>query len=193
MEKMTEIQQIEFDCFVYNTKKAWLSELSYLKKEILTWSKEEDIKEFAKQAKKRFCEASIEILEEALTRNRKLYKEICKDETAHWMLAIIEENAADIKKRIRKYKTTIEYQNSGRSDFIDDYDIARAKEYPIEQIVEIGHNKRAKCVFHNGEDFNMGIKNNIARCFVCGEWGDSIKVYQSVHGCGFVEAVRALS
>lgn len=190
---MGMLNEIELDDYFFEQKKAYFSQLSYLKKEIFTWSKEESIKEFAKQAKKRFCEASIEILEEALTRNRKLYQEVYRDTSAHWMLAIIEKNAADIKKRIRKYKTTIEYQNSNRSDFIDDSDIARAKEYPIEQIVEIGHNKRAKCCFHNGKDFNMGIKNNIARCFVCNEWGDSIKVYQSVHGCGFVEAVRALS
>ena len=87
----------------------------------------------------------------------------------------------------------IEFQNVSRSDFIDDSDIARAKEYPLSELLEVGQNGRARCVFHNGADFNLDIRKNFAFCHVCQESGDVLKVYQTLHGCGFIEAVKALS
>lgn len=181
------------DDFIYDEKKAWMKTFPDMKKNIREWTKEKSLEEFSKQAKKRFAEDKIVELEEMLKKHRIWYIEVSSDKSLSWFLPIIARIAQDDKKRMNKYKTTIEYQNSGRSDFIDDSDIEIAKEYPIQSILEIGHNGRAKCIFHNGTDFNMGIKNNIARCFVCNESGDSIKVYQTVHGCGFIEAVRALS
>ncbi|MDR0986879.1 MAG: hypothetical protein LBL98_04190 [Ruminococcus sp.] len=41
---------------------------------------------------------------------------------------------------------------------------------------------RARCPFHNGEDFNLSFKGNGFNCFVCGEKGDSIKFTQSLFG-----------
>lgn len=182
-----------YDDFIYDERKAWMNGNVLVRAGIHEWTKDKSLEEFSKQAKKRFCEQQIDILSSYLEKHRIWYKSVAACPDLYWFLPIITRIAKDDKKRMNKYKTTIEYQNSGRSDFIDDSDIARAKEYPIQDIIEIGHNGRAKCIFHNGTDFNMGIKNNFARCFVCNESGDSIKVYQTVHGCGFIEAVRALS
>lgn len=186
------MNEIELDDFFYNEKKAYLSNSLEVKKQIREWSKQECMKEFVKQAKKRFCEAEIIRLEGFLDGNRVLYIQLCNS-SAVCLAPIVHRIANITKKRIQKHKSTLEYQNSSRSDFIDDSDIARAKEYPLSELLEIGYNGRARCVFHNGTDFNMSVKNNFAFCFTCGEHGDVIKVYQNIHCCGFIEAVRALS
>jgi len=187
------MNEIELDDFFFNAKKYWLSNLVEIKKQIREWSKQENMLEFVKQAKKRFCEAEIIRLEHLLDRNRVLYMQLYADSTARPLLPTIHKIAIATKKQIKRYRTTIEFRNSSRSDFIDDSYIARAKEYPLSEILEIGQNGRARCIFHNGTDFNMSIKNNFAFCFNCNEGGDAIKVYQTLHCCGFVEAVKALS
>lgn len=195
MEHISDVilRQMWFDDLFFEQKKAWKDDFKNVEREIREWKKEENILEEAKKSKKRFYEAVIAELEIAIEKNRELYREISHDENNHWMLPMVVNVSHDMKKRIIRYKTAIEYQNSNRDDLITDDDIQKAKEYPIKQLLEIGRNGRAKCIFHSGEDFNLGIKNNFAHCFVCGESGDVIKVYRTIHGCGFVEAVRALS
>jgi hypothetical protein len=187
------MNEIELDDYFFNAKKYWLNSNQEIKKQIRAWSKQESMKEFVKQAQKRFCESEIFRLEHYLDGNRVLYIQLFNDSVARSLAPIVHTISTGIKKRIQRHKSTIEFQNSSRSDFIDDSDIARAKEYPLSELLEIGQNGRAKCCFHNGSDFNLGIKNNFAFCFVCGEHGDSIKIYQTLHCCGFIEAVRALS
>lgn len=187
------MNEIELDDYFFNAKKYWLISRQGIKKQIREWSKQESMKEFVKQAQKRFCKAEIIRLEHCLDRNRFLYVQLFKDSVARQLAPIVYKISLGIKKRIQRHRFMIENQNSSRSDFIDDYDIARAREYPLDELLEIGQNGRARCIFHNGSDFNLNIKNNFAYCHVCGEHGDSLKVYQTLHCCGFIEAVRALS
>lgn len=187
------MNEIQLDDFFFNAKKAWLSNNQDIKKQIREWSKQESMLEFVKQAQKRFYEAEIIRLEYYLDRNRVLYVQLFNDLSARPLLPIIHRISTGIKKRIQRYKTMIEFQNVSRSDFIDDSDIARAKEYPLSELLEVGYNGRARCVFHNGADFNLDIRKNFAFCHVCQESGDVLKVYQTLHGCGFIEAVKALS
>ena len=70
--------------------------------------------------------------------------------------------------------------------------IQRAEEFPLEQLLEIGKNGRAKCVFHDGADYNMDIRNNYAHCYVCGETGNTIKVLMKKDNLNFKEAVIRL-
>lgn len=76
---------------------------------------------------------------------------------------------------------------------INQDDIDRAREYPVRDLLEVGRNGRAKCPFHNGEDFNADVRKNFVYCYVCSQHGDSIDVYRSIHNVGFEEAVKALS
>jgi len=77
---------------------------------------------------------------------------------------------------------------------ITDLDIETARAYPIENLVEAKRN-RAHCVNpeHRDENPSMDIRNNFAFCYACQWSGDSIKVYQAIHGCSFIEAVKALN
>ena len=69
--------------------------------------------------------------------------------------------------------------------------IERAKEYPIENIVEVRRGM-APCLFHEDRNPSMYVKNNFAHCFSCGKTADVIEVYQKIHGATFHVAVRAL-
>lgn len=76
---------------------------------------------------------------------------------------------------------------------ITDHDIARAKEYPIRQLIEVKANK-AKCVWHTDRHPSMHIyADNHAHCFSCGKGGDAIDVVQAMQGVDFKGAVRWLN
>jgi len=69
--------------------------------------------------------------------------------------------------------------------------IERAKEYPVENIVE-ARRGMAPCIFHDDRNPSMYVKNNFVHCFSCGKTADVIEVYQKIHGATFPEAVEAL-
>ena len=70
--------------------------------------------------------------------------------------------------------------------------IIQAREYPVAQILDYQGRGNMRCIAHDDRHPSMSIKNNRVRCFACGFTGDSIEVYMTLNGCGFVEAVRAL-
>ena len=72
--------------------------------------------------------------------------------------------------------------------------IDRAREYLLSSLIEIQRNKTARCISGTHEDKNasMDTRNNFAYCYACGWSGDSIAVYQKLHGASFVEAVKNL-
>lgn len=75
---------------------------------------------------------------------------------------------------------------------ITEIDIIRAKEYPMERLVEIDGRGFALCLGHRDTKPSMYVKNNWAYCFSCGYRADSIKVYQDTTGAPFLQAVKEL-
>ena len=72
--------------------------------------------------------------------------------------------------------------------------IARAKEYPLEQLLDTkGKKGNISCPFHKDRTPSFQIKkNNTWTCYSCGEYGDSISLYQKLNNTSFLEAVRKL-
>ena len=54
------------------------------------------------------------------------------------------------------------------------------------------HNRIA-CPFHNGKDRNLSIKNNLYKCFVCGEHGDAISFVQKYFNLDFLSAISKIN
>lgn len=56
------------------------------------------------------------------------------------------------------------------------------------------HNNRYKCCFHNGNDYNMSIKNNEQKafCFVCGQGGDCVDIVKSIFGLSTTQAIQKI-
>lgn len=103
-----------------------------------------------------------------------------------------------VEKEIRKVKSQLEYlKNIGKDpetikEKITESKIARAKEYPLDKIIEINRAGFARCIWHNDKNPSMFCKNNFAHCFSCGKSGDTIEVIMKLQGISFKEAVLKL-
>ena len=59
--------------------------------------------------------------------------------------------------------------------------------------IERNRSNRMRCVLHNGQDFNCGIKDHYIHCFVCGQSADVIKFVQVYFGLDFRSAISKLN
>jgi DNA primase len=59
--------------------------------------------------------------------------------------------------------------------------------------IERNRANRIRCVLHNGQDFNCGIKDHYIHCFVCGESADAIKFTMRHFGLDFQSAISKLN
>lgn len=72
-------------------------------------------------------------------------------------------------------------------------DVERAREYPIERLIDFRNNK-TRCIVHDEKTPSMHYYKNENRvyCFGCGWFGDAISVCMKVKGVGFKDAVLRL-
>ncbi len=59
--------------------------------------------------------------------------------------------------------------------------------------IERNRANRIRCVLHNGQDFNCGIKDHYIHCFVCGQSADVIKFVQVYFCLDFQSAISKLN
>lgn len=73
--------------------------------------------------------------------------------------------------------------------------VQKAKQYPIDQIMEFSGYGFAKCLWHSEKTASMKLykKTNRIKCFGCQINEDAIGVYMKLHGVDFNSAVKALS
>lgn len=107
-------------------------------------------------------------------------REFLKDE-----LLIANHELSKLIKKREKFNTKL-------VETITELMIENARNYPIDQLLDIKHGK-SKCINHEPDTHpSMNCKNNFAFCHTCGFHGDSIDIYMRLHGCGFADAVKAL-
>lgn len=138
---------------------------------------------------KEFKEENIEFAKECRERHRQELSDKLVEKEKE--LEELFEKRASIEKKEKAIKE-VEYLTKVVNNYLTPDMIQRAKEHPIEQILEVGKNGRAKCVFHNGQDYNMDVRNNYAYCYVCSETGNTIKVLMARDNLSFKEAVIRL-
>jgi hypothetical protein len=73
--------------------------------------------------------------------------------------------------------------------------IEKAKAFPITDLMDFNRANMACCIFHTERTPSMHYypKTNSVYCFSCNTYGDSIKVFQQLNNCTFLEAVKKLS
>ena len=59
--------------------------------------------------------------------------------------------------------------------------------------IERNRANRIRCVLHNGQDFNCGVKDHYIHCFVCGQSADVIKFVQVYFDLDFQSAIIKLN
>jgi len=93
----------------------------------------------------------------------------------------------DIKRLLREVAIL-----TGKVKNITPQDIERAKEYPIDSMLVVKRGM-ALCPFHGEKTPSFQVKkNNTFICYGCGQYGDSIDLYQKIHNVSFIEAVKVL-
>jgi len=70
--------------------------------------------------------------------------------------------------------------------------IEHAKDYPIENLLEVNKQNFAFCPFHNEKTPSFYCKNNYGYCFSCNWTGDNIALIMKQNSLTFPEAVRLL-
>lgn len=91
----------------------------------------------------------------------------------------------------RKIKRLIELPKG----FKNELNISKAKEFPIEQLLDFNKYGFIKCIFHTEKTPSMRLdkKRNKAHCFAgCGDF-DSIDIFQKINNVSFSDAVRKLN
>lgn len=164
-------------------RKDWLRE----------WKEELGMQEFSKEARITYLRGEVKRIRTTIAELNEILLSVLKNRESGVLISLLSENVTKRQNIINKHVREISFRkNPGKDGEITDEMILRAKEYPIEQILKLERNGRAKCVFHSGEDGNMDIRKNYAYCYVCGKSSDSIGVYMAFYDCNFRQAVLAL-
>lgn len=138
---------------------------------------------------KEFKEDNVDFAKECRERHREGLANKLKEKEKDLELLFEKRASTDVKEKAIK---EVEYLTKVVNNYLTPDMIQRAEEFPIEQLLEVGKNGRAKCVFHGGEDYNMDIRKNYAHCYVCSETGNAIKVLMKKDNLNFKEAVIRL-
>lgn len=91
---------------------------------------------------------------------------------------------------------TIVEEVSNPKRYKDGDELARAKQYPISNLIKFDRAHKACCIFHNEKTSSLHYyqKENRAYCFGgCGKGYDSIDIYMKLNNCSLPEAIKALS
>lgn len=155
---------------VYYSIDEWIKEFP------IEWRKQkraEYLKAEIQKTKNKFFEACVEVSKR-------------KDNLTYWS----EKNLKRLEKKLRKLNMQVGVLY-GKEQDITPEKIARAREYPITDLIE-HKNYFARCPFHNEKTASMYLKKNFYHCFGCGENGDTIDLMQKLHGLTFKQAVDKL-
>lgn len=173
-------------------EKGRYEEVRKVKQALREWRESPEMKDFAKEARLRYLKGQEQMILTMFRNNKVRYVEVMRDDPESIEVGWLLREAKYLVKQLESIKKEREARESNRKDEITPEMVYRAREYPIEQIVRLERNGRAKCVFHGGEDGNMDIRKNFAYCYVCNSSGDSIKIYMQVNDVNFKQAVLAM-
>ena len=120
------------------------------------------------------------------------YKNSIKKDTMNAVTkAFVRRMIARTQKDINNIQFHLE-QPKGKD--ISEADIAKAKDYPITQLIEFDKFGKALAFCHEDTKPSLSYwaKANNCRCFACGESFDPIAVLMKRDGMSFIEAVKKL-
>ena len=128
----------------------------------------------------------------SLLKRPKLTKGVSLFEVQSWAHILETQKITDkFRPFIRLIDMRMQPKIEGR---IDQIDVDRAKEYPIETLLPTEVKRgMTLCPLHNEKTPSFQVKNNKFTCYGCGEHGDSIDLYQKLNNVTFLQAVKSLN
>lgn len=110
---------------------------------------------------------------------------------------LLEEMKNDWIKIYQDWERTLKAYSykSEKTTLINEMDIIRAKEFPVNELVKFNSQKFARCIWHSDNTPSMKYypKTNSVHCFSCSKSGDSIAMAQQLFGENFINAVKRLA
>lgn len=98
------------------------------------------------------------------------------------------------RKKINQWLYLIKNPAKKGRGKITEAEIAQAKAYPFENLIDFGRNHKALCPFHEDTVPSLALyKNNCIWCFSCNRGFDTIAYMMERFQLSFVEAVRELN
>ena len=160
------------------------NKIAELKKEMGIWGKERRIEYLMERRQELECKL-IDLESE--------YHRKKERDTPYIERGVLTKTILQTRKEIEKIKRECGGIVKGNSKITDE-DIARAKEYPVESLIEVKRGM-ARCVsgIHEDKNPSMGCKNNRVRCFSCGYTGSAIDIAMKLNNLNFIEAVKFLN
>lgn len=122
------------------------------------------------------------------------YMESAKQDNTYLERGLIASRIDDLEKALYRVTGEIKSLKNGataKQGSITPDMIERAREYPIDNLVEVKRGK-ALCIFHDDNHPSMSIKDNRFYCFSCGAKGDTIELVMKRDSLTFPEAVKVL-
>lgn len=112
-------------------------------------------------------------------------------------VVLIKERLDEEKRKLRAYERLVAKEGpmfKKEIGSITDEMIARAKEFPFEELLpEPLKHGRCKCPIHGGKNSqSFSVKDNMGKCHSCGWFGDTIKYVRDTEGYSFPQAVMRL-
>ena len=196
-EDRKELEEIEEMFRLMDMENNWRESVRKSDSEFVRWFTEEN-PEFVRKARLRFLREDIRLKTKILGELKKeidrLYRGNDPDEMT-LLLPAVQEKAVNVGKKLRMLIFEKKILLGKSASTITTELIARAREYPIRDLVETNSRGYALCVNpeHDDHSPSMWTKNNFAHCFSCNWTGDSIDVAMKVYGVTFREAVEKLS
>lgn len=194
-QEQQEIEQMhdEIIRLCKEIEKVWMNDQIQEKRLLKEWVNAEENRLFRTAARKRYLNDQRKATLSEFKKNKEQYIELKKQNVEQFILDLLTEEAEKLVKTLRGYEFALDVLENRKKADITPEMIERAREYQLENILDVDKNGRALCVVHEDSRPSMDCRGNWAYCYACGYHGDAIDVYMKKLGCGFKEAVTALS
>ncbi len=139
-------------------------------------------------------ETEIKKLEAELKFEYEKYLEHGVKNAPHWLKSICGDRIKNLIKKLNSKKIGLQFVNHDKKNQITPEMIATAKEYPMENLIEVNKAGFALCPFHNDKTPSLKIfKDNAWKCFGCTAYGDTIEFIRKKEGLSFAAAVEKIN
>lgn len=169
------------------------NELPKVREQLAEFEAEID-KKWVNERRMEYLDSKIEVENAQLSQAYIKNQELAKRDAPYWFRSLLLEDAFEFNKKLKKHtfeKRLVMYPVKNKNGVTPEQ-IAKAKDFPFDQLVDINRVNMAKCPFHEERTASFFIKNNWAYCFGCNWSGDTVKFVMERDKKGFVETVKSL-
>jgi len=150
-------------------------------------------KEFSKESRLRYLKELKEILDKEIIDELDYQEKLQERDVPYWWRSFSIDRLRRLIGKYQRVRKEIDILNNNQEGEITPEMIARAREYPISNLIEVNHNGFALCPFHEEKTPSLYTKNNFYYCFGCGASGDVIDLAMKLYHLTFPEAVKKLA